>query len=1179
MDDFIFKRVQKQLNNNEMNSCLNINLQTIMKKTFFVFILIGFLLSNVLGNTVTYNGTNTIVPNPEKGLYQYTAVYTSNYTPLTVAEVQSARTNKDITLIFRYFILDNFKTGPIDNATLNKIEQDLLAMRNGGAKGIIRFSYINTWNGSSQGPFGDASKAVVLQHIDQLTPILQNYSDVIATLQAGFIGIWGEWFYSDYFQPASTTQGRIDRKEVLDKLLDVMPTNRMVSHRYPEGKAQMYGVSVPGGAIGLSDAYSGSALSRIAFHNDCFLVSANDYTYDNNTNGRAYAAQESDFYVMGGESCGTSSFSNCTNAISDLETYNWSYLNDYYHPAVMSQWQNEGCYDEVVRRLGYRFRLINSTVSPSVETSQNVDITIEMANDGFARPYNPRNVEVVFRSQADQSEYTFSIVPQGQDARLLLPAHGLTKTLTASIPASGLPVGDYDLFLNLSDPESTLSNNPNYSIRTANTGLWEGTTGYNALQNPVTITQGGNPQNPTVTYNGSNAIVQNPEKGLYRYTDTYASNYNPLTLAEVQSIRNEDITLVFRYFILDNFKTGPIDNATLTKIEQDFTNMRNGGVKGIIRFSYINTWNGSSQGPFGDASKAIVLQHIDQLTPILQANSDVIATLQAGFIGIWGEWFYSDYFQPASTTQGRIDRKEVLDKLLDIMPTNRMVSHRYPEGKAQMYQLTIPDDSITINDAYSGSNLSRIAFHSDCFLVSANDYTFSDNVKGRQYAAGESQYYVMGGESCGTSSFSNCTNALSDLEDYHWSYINDGYHPAVLAQWQTEGCFDEVVRRLGYRFRLINSTITQTVSGNQNIDVSIEMANDGFSRPYNPRNVNLVFRSQADQSEYSFSIVPQGQDARLWLPAHGVTKTLSAAIPASGLPNGDYDVFLNLNDPETSLSNNPNFSIRTANTGLWEASTGYNDLQTVVTVSGGDNLAVSAWLEGALYVSNNQYATTMRTDLFDAGLLPGQTPAGGTATPAGQPYSIAPWNYNGTEGANWTDTDYQAVVSQTGQKPVDWVLISFRTSITKASQVAKTAALLMEDGTVYFPSPVTLNPQTPVYALIEHRNHLGALSATANSPVNNLLTFDFRTENGYMNGGFSQKEVSTGRYALYGGDGDQLTDSPGYEITGKDRILWSQNNGLFSLYDASDFTMDKDISGFDRVFWSANNGIFSNVER
>jgi hypothetical protein len=48
------------------------------------------------------------------------------------------------------------------------------------------------------------------------------------------------------------------------------------------------------------------------------------------------------------------------------------------------------------------------------------------------------------------------------------------------------------------------------------------------------------------------------------------------------------------------------------------------------------------------APKKIVLQHITQLAPVFKKNADVIAVLQEGFIGIWGENYYTDYFGDAS---------------------------------------------------------------------------------------------------------------------------------------------------------------------------------------------------------------------------------------------------------------------------------------------------------------------------------------------------------------------------------------------------------------------------------------------------------------------------------------------------------------------------------------------------
>jgi hypothetical protein len=50
-----------------------------------------------------------------------------------------------------------------------------------------------------------------------------------------------------------------------------------------------------------------------------------------------------------------------------------------------------------------------------------------------------------------------------------------------------ITAGEYDLFLNLPDPEPTLNSNPAYSIRLANQDVWEEATGYNSLMTSINI--------------------------------------------------------------------------------------------------------------------------------------------------------------------------------------------------------------------------------------------------------------------------------------------------------------------------------------------------------------------------------------------------------------------------------------------------------------------------------------------------------------------------------------------------------------------------------------------------------------------------------------------------------------------------------------------------------------------
>ncbi len=215
------------------------------------------------------------------------------------------------------------------------------------------------------------------------------------------------------------------------------------------------------------------------------------------------------------------------------------------------------------------------------------------------------------------------------------------------------------------------------------------------------------------------------------------------------------------------------------------------------------------------------------------------------------------------------------------------------------------------------------------------------------------------------------------------------------------------------------------------------------------------------------------------------------------------------------------------------------------------------WLEGAFEPNTN----LMRTDLQQANLLP-----------AGQPYSGSPWNYAGTEGTGWTPANYP-------MGSVDWVLVSLRTSPLSDDEVAKFAAILLEDGTVQPLAPIAINQTiTEAYIVVEHRNHLPVMSPSLVPIVNDTMVFDFRSENSYTGqNGFGQKQIGS-NWFLYGGNADQ-SNPVGYEISGSDKIIWTSMNGNFSIYDAADFNLDSDISGMDKILWNYNNGISSSVQK
>lgn len=449
----------------------------------------------------------------------------------------------------------------------------------------------------------------------------------------------------------------------------------------------------------------------------------------------------------------------------------------------------------------------------------------------------------------------------------------------------------------------------------------------------------------TYQYNESTANFFNPERGMYRYFEARtADGYLSLDSLELEGLKATDqLSLIYRIFYLDGFYNDPISPEILALIEDDFRLLRDVGFKAIVRFAYTDTLdydvNDFPLPPFDDTPDPdLVFQHITQLGPILAANSDVILTLHNGFYGIWGENYYSDdfgslYQAPISPEQQQL-RDSITDTLLNVLPLDRTVSVRYPYLKTGFLGLTMPDDSLTSATAFQGTPISRIAYHNDCFLADFNDYTFADTLTEKPYWEAESRYVLMGGETCrDTAEFTQCTNALSEMERFHWTYLNDGYHPDVLQRWVTEGCMDEIRRNLGYRLVLREATLPDLIQQNQTFSLSLDIENVGWAAPMLPRGAELVLRDTVSQAE--FTIVLTGIDLRRCGGGQLCTYDLNL-ITDNTIPPGDYDLFLFLPDGRSTLREDPNFAIRLANEGLWETETGFNDLQhtaTIITVT------------------------------------------------------------------------------------------------------------------------------------------------------------------------------------------------------------------------------------------------------
>ena len=409
-------------------------------------------------------------------------------------------------------------------------------------------------------------------------------------------------------------------------------------------------------------------------------------------------------------------------------------------------------------------------------------------------------------------------------------------------------------------------------------------------------------------------VLTNPERGLYLQFTSQAES-DPLDLQAVKALRDQNISLTLRLYYLKTFRDRPLSDKQLNMIRDDFAILREAGVKCVLRFAY-------SQG-IGepDAPIDLVLKHLDQLKPILTDNADVIATVQTGFVGAWGEWHAStnDLAEP-------VNAKKIVHKWLESIPESRTIQLRTPRQKWMVLDRKTP---IKQTEAHTSAPVARIGHHNDCFISSETDVgTYEDIAFEKNYLAKETAYLPMGGETCALTKFAQSDNARKEMQNLHFSYLNLGYHPEVLDLWRTEGFLPEVRRRLGYRLSLESIDYQPANTIGKDWPVTITLTNTGFAAPYNPRNARLILAATDGQAEH---MIEFDSDPRTWLPKNSIKIGHNAPLPASVTP-GKYRLLFALPDPEPRLQDRPEFAIQLANPGLWDNNTGRHDLGITITV-------------------------------------------------------------------------------------------------------------------------------------------------------------------------------------------------------------------------------------------------------
>ena len=398
------------------------------------------------------------------------------------------------------------------------------------------------------------------------------------------------------------------------------------------------------------------------------------------------------------------------------------------------------------------------------------------------------------------------------------------------------------------------------------------------------------------------------------------------------NISVEKMSIILVHYYLSNFKTkATIPDEVLNGFDEDMAVLREKGMKAIIRFSYTSSSDGN------DAAWSYVKQHIAQYKSHWQANADVIFCFQAGIVGAWGEWYYTQHYGNQVTTMNAA-RRTVVDTLLAAVPADRCIQLRTPQFKTTYMRDQLP---LTAEEAYTGTPRARLGHHNDAFLYDNEDMGTFHKPWQKDMWEQQSAYLITGGEAPYSSTAPSqmvgytYNNVRSAIFSRHISYLHHdvGHHEhpgstnpdhgsLLMRHWHEQGWMTDIKKWLGYRLWMENLKITGTnFSSGSTITVRLKIHNSGAAPVINERPMKLVLIHNGTP------VVLKSNCGEIRSVASGTTETFTfnVTMPQSAV-SGDK-LALWLPDQADGLRDRPEYSIRLANSDVsW--SNGYNILYT-----------------------------------------------------------------------------------------------------------------------------------------------------------------------------------------------------------------------------------------------------------
>lgn len=397
---------------------------------------------------------------------------------------------------------DNAKIDSSKDDVEEALGQLLARLRKNNQSAVIRFAYDYKYSGITSDGVDENGKryyrtvweptddSVIEQHQEKVGAVISDYTDVIAAVECGIIGPWGEMHSSDRTDAAS-------EKKIIGKWLEVLPKEMTVNVRKPSDFCAWSGVKPEN--IDKYTAKAGTDAYRIGMYNDGYLGSVSDLgTYDDRDKEIAWLTTQTDHTLFGGELVlwddeeGGDPLNNIAYFEKEGFKTHTSYLNKDWHDGVMDGFRSttynggDSLYNgktsefEYLRnRMGYRFVVRGVRMTTELSTDENLELETKIENVGFGNLFKNEQTSVIIKGNgldeefklweldADKGEKASNYVAQNWKSGTSLN-NRKSNIMSAELDLpDDMPAGNYKVYIKIANRKN---GEGEYPIRFSNVG-------------------------------------------------------------------------------------------------------------------------------------------------------------------------------------------------------------------------------------------------------------------------------------------------------------------------------------------------------------------------------------------------------------------------------------------------------------------------------------------------------------------------------------------------------------------------------------------------------------------------------------------------------------------------------------------------------------------------------------